>query len=57
MKSKQEANFYDDQPFSWVAMEDVLGLVGAALVDDRWQGPVNAVSPESNHVGGASMDG
>jgi uncharacterized protein (TIGR01777 family) len=30
----------------WVHLEDVVGLILAALDDDRWSGPVNATAPE-----------
>jgi uncharacterized protein (TIGR01777 family) len=33
------------QWWSWVAMEDVLGMVRFAIEDDRVEGPVNAVAP------------
>ncbi len=34
------------QWFPWVHLEDVSGLIMAALTDERWRGPVNAVAPE-----------
>jgi uncharacterized protein (TIGR01777 family) len=39
------------QPFSWVAMEDVLGMIAVALQNERWQGAVNVVSPQSTSLG------
>jgi len=33
------------QWMSWVAMEDVLGILRAAIADDRYSGPYNVVSP------------
>jgi uncharacterized protein (TIGR01777 family) len=34
------------QYVSWVHVEDVVGIVLAALADERWQGAVNATAPE-----------
>lgn len=34
------------QWFPWVHLEDVTGMIVAALGDERWRGPVNAVAPE-----------
>ncbi len=34
------------QWMSWVHLEDVLGLIERALVDDAFEGPVNATAPE-----------
>jgi uncharacterized protein (TIGR01777 family) len=33
------------QWMSWVAMEDALGILRAAIADERYTGPVNVVSP------------
>lgn len=33
------------QWMSWVAMEDVVGAIGATLADQRFAGPVNVVAP------------
>ncbi|HZV02024.1 MAG TPA: TIGR01777 family oxidoreductase [Planctomycetota bacterium] len=33
------------QWMSWISLDDVLGVIGAALFDDRLQGAVNAVAP------------
>lgn len=33
------------QWFSWVHIDDVVGIVLAALEDDRYRGPINVVSP------------
>jgi uncharacterized protein len=33
------------QWMSWVAMEDVLGILRAAIADERYSGPINMVSP------------
>jgi uncharacterized protein (TIGR01777 family) len=30
----------------WVHVDDVVGMMAAALHDDRWSGPVNATAPE-----------
>ncbi|MDX6771212.1 MAG: TIGR01777 family oxidoreductase [Elusimicrobiota bacterium] len=35
------------QWFPWVHLEDVTGMVLAALGDERWRGPVNAVAPQA----------
>ena len=35
------------QYLSWIDMEDLLGVLHAAMFDDRLTGPVNAVSPHS----------
>jgi uncharacterized protein len=34
------------QYISWIHTEDVLGMMLAALEDERWSGPVNATAPE-----------
>jgi len=34
------------QWMSWIAMEDALSVLRAAIDDARWNGPVNVVSPE-----------
>ena len=39
------------QPFSWVAMEDVLGMIGEALIDPRWSGCFNGVAPQPTTLG------
>jgi uncharacterized protein len=31
---------------SWIHVEDVVGIVLAALDDERWHGPINATAPE-----------
>jgi uncharacterized protein len=33
------------QWMSWIALEDVLGVIRAALGDERFSGPINAVAP------------
>jgi uncharacterized protein (TIGR01777 family) len=35
------------QWFPWIHADDVVGLALAALRDDAWRGPVNAVAPQS----------
>ena len=35
------------QYMSWIAVEDLLGIVNTALFDDGLSGPVNAVAPEA----------
>jgi uncharacterized protein len=35
------------QYMPWVHAADVVGIVLAALGDERWEGPVNAAAPES----------
>ncbi len=34
------------QYMSWVHVDDVVGMILAALTDERWSGPVNATAPE-----------
>jgi uncharacterized protein (TIGR01777 family) len=34
------------QYMSWIHIEDVAGMICAALQDERWSGPVNATAPE-----------
>jgi uncharacterized protein (TIGR01777 family) len=34
------------QYVSWIHREDLLGIVLAALADERWSGPLNATAPE-----------
>jgi NAD dependent epimerase/dehydratase family enzyme len=31
---------------SWIHAEDVVGMMLAALPDERWSGPINATAPE-----------
>ncbi|MFK7930750.1 MAG: TIGR01777 family oxidoreductase [Myxococcota bacterium] len=33
------------QWISWIALDDLIGMLHAAIMDDRWRGPVNAVAP------------
>jgi NAD dependent epimerase/dehydratase family enzyme len=35
-----------EQYMSWIHREDLLGLICAALQDERWSGPVNGTAPE-----------
>jgi uncharacterized protein (TIGR01777 family) len=35
-----------DQYMSWVHREDLLGMICAALDDERWSGPINGTAPE-----------
>jgi uncharacterized protein (TIGR01777 family) len=39
------------QPFSWISLDDTLGMLYAALRDERWSGPINAVAPQSTTLG------
>jgi uncharacterized protein (TIGR01777 family) len=34
------------QYMSWIHREDLIGMISAALQDERWSGPVNATAPE-----------
>jgi hypothetical protein len=34
------------QWMSWIALDDLVGIAHAALFEESWSGPVNAVSPE-----------
>jgi uncharacterized protein len=34
------------QYMSWIHVQDIVGMVLAALADERWSGPVNATAPE-----------
>jgi uncharacterized protein (TIGR01777 family) len=34
------------QYISWIHSEDLLGMMVAALADERWRGPINATAPE-----------
>jgi uncharacterized protein (TIGR01777 family) len=36
------------QALPWIHRDDVVGMLLAALADERWQGPVNAVAPEQH---------
>lgn len=33
------------QGMSWIALDDLVGIITHALVDERYQGPINCVSP------------
>jgi uncharacterized protein (TIGR01777 family) len=35
-----------DQYMSWVHREDLVGMICAALDDERWSGPINGTAPE-----------
>ncbi|HEY5343547.1 MAG TPA: TIGR01777 family oxidoreductase [Solirubrobacteraceae bacterium] len=35
-----------EQYMSWVHREDLVGMIAAALADERWSGPVNGTAPE-----------
>ena len=35
-----------EQYISWIHREDLVGMVRAAMDDERWSGPVNATAPE-----------
>ena len=35
------------QPMSWIHVEDEVGMLIAALGDDRWSGAVNACAPQT----------
>jgi NAD dependent epimerase/dehydratase family enzyme len=35
------------QPMSWIHVDDEVGMLLAALDDDRWSGPVNACAPQT----------
>jgi uncharacterized protein (TIGR01777 family) len=34
-----------EQWFPWIHVDDVVGMIVAALGDERWRGPINAVAP------------
>jgi uncharacterized protein (TIGR01777 family) len=34
------------QYVSWIHVDDLVGVIGAALSDERWTGPVNGTAPE-----------
>ena len=34
------------QFISWIHRDDLVGMIAAALADERWSGPVNATAPE-----------
>jgi len=34
-----------EQWFPWIHVDDVVGMIRAALADERWSGPINAVAP------------
>ena len=42
------------QPFSWVALDDAVGAIHHALMDDALAGPFNVASPTPAEPGGAS---
>jgi uncharacterized protein (TIGR01777 family) len=39
------------QPFSWISLEDTLGMILAALADPNWSGPINCTAPEPAYLG------
>lgn len=39
------------QYLPWIALQDLLGIVEAALCDERWRGPVHAVAPQAVRQG------
>ena len=34
------------QRMSWISIDDLVGMINEALLDDRWKGPINAVADE-----------
>lgn len=42
------------QPLSWIALDDVLGIIYTALTDERWSGPFNLTAPEPATLGECS---
>lgn len=36
-----------DQPVSWIALDDLLGVLHRCVIDERLEGPVNAVAPQA----------
>jgi uncharacterized protein (TIGR01777 family) len=34
-----------EQWFPWIHVDDMVGMIRAALADERWSGPINAVAP------------
>ena len=34
------------QGMSWIALDDLVGVIAHAIVDDRYSGPINCVAPE-----------
>lgn len=39
------------QPFSWISLQDTLGMVAAALADENWSGAYNCCAPEPATLG------
>ncbi len=35
------------QGMSWIALDDLVGIIAHSIVDDRYQGPINCVSPQA----------
>jgi uncharacterized protein (TIGR01777 family) len=35
-----------EQYVSWIHRDDLVGMIGTALTDERWSGPVNGTAPE-----------
>jgi uncharacterized protein (TIGR01777 family) len=35
-----------EQYMSWIHRDDLVGMIGAALADERWSGPINGTAPE-----------
>ncbi len=35
-----------EQGTSWIALDDLIGMIATSLVDDRWEGAINAVAPD-----------
>ena len=40
-----------NQPFSWISLEDTVGMVATALADESWSGAYNCCAPEATQLG------
>ncbi|MFN8607726.1 MAG: TIGR01777 family oxidoreductase [Vulcanimicrobiota bacterium] len=44
------------QPFSWISLEDTLGMILSALSDERWSGSINCTSPQPVSLGDCARE-
>ena len=45
-----------NQPFSWISLEDTLGMVLAALSQEQWSGAVNCCAPQPTTLGACACE-
>lgn len=44
------------QPFSWISLEDTLGMILAALAQEQWRGAINCCAPQPTTLGACARE-